>query len=172
MTTKQLQLNQLTLTMAHNTYSKGLSTYAYYKVSNYEKSEDLVQETFLKAWKYLVKGGEINIMKAFLYHVLNGLIIDDYRKKKFFSLDVLMEKGFELSVDESDQLSNNFDNKNILSLIDLLPDKYKKIIHMRFIEDMSLEEMSQILKQSKNSISVQINRVLIKLRILHKFCNI
>jgi len=169
LTNKQKNKERKVLTNANELYSKGLSTYAAFKISDKEKSKDLVQDTFLKTWKYIVKGGKIVIMRAFLYHILNDLIVDEYRKNKPVSLDALIKKGFEPSFDESVQLSNNFDGKIILFLIDRLPFKYQKIIHMRYIEDMSLEEMSQILKQSKNSVSVQINRGLIRLRILHKF---
>lgn len=171
MTTKQLQLSQLNFTMAHDTYSKGLSNYAYYKVSNYEKSEDLVQETFLKTWKYIIRGGEINTMKAFLYHILNGLIIDDYRKKKNLSLDVLIEKGFEPHIEYNDIFLNNYDSKIASVLICRLSEKYQKILKMRYIQDLSLAEISEITGQTKNTIAVQVNRGLEKIRLLnHSYC--
>lgn len=118
---------------------KGLSARAIFKVTNIEKSEDLVQDTFLKTWKYIVKGGKIVIMKAFLYHILNDLIIDEYRKKKSISLESIMKKGFEPSFDDSSKSESNFDTKVAVALIDRLPQKYQKIISMRFVEDMSLE---------------------------------
>lgn len=42
-----------------------------------------------------MKGGKIDAMKAFLYHILNNLIVDEYRKRKTVSLDLLLEKGFD-----------------------------------------------------------------------------
>lgn len=74
--------HQEILSAAHSDYAQGLMTYALYKTRNQSLGEDLVQETFLKTWKYLVKDGKIVIMKAFLYHVLNNLIVDEYRKRK------------------------------------------------------------------------------------------
>jgi DNA-directed RNA polymerase specialized sigma24 family protein len=65
------------LTEAHRTYEKSLTSYAFFKLHNHAISDDLVQETFLKTWRYLVKGGRVDVMKAFLYHVLNNLIVDD-----------------------------------------------------------------------------------------------
>ena len=61
---------------------KALKQYSFMRVHNSALSEDLVQETFLRAWKYLCKGGEIIMMKAFLFHILHRLIIDEYRKQK------------------------------------------------------------------------------------------
>lgn len=158
---------QAILTVAHHDYEKKLKLYAFFKVHNSIISEDLVQDTFIKTWKYLVKGGKIEVMKAFLYHVLNNLIVDQYRKHKTVSLDVLMEKGFKPSIDNSERLLNCLDGKAALLLIQRLPDKYKKMIRMRYIQDLSLKEISLITGQSKNSIAVQAHRGLEKLRLLY-----
>ena len=81
MTPKEKKRLQGVLTIiAHNDYEKGLNARAFFKLSNHETGEDLVQHTFMKTWIYLVKGGKIEIMKAFLYHILNNLIVDEYRK--------------------------------------------------------------------------------------------
>ena len=86
------------LTLAHHDYEKGLNARAFFKVSDRATSQDFVQNTFIKTWSYLLKGGKIDIMKAFLYHVLDNLIVDQYRKHKTSSLDFLIEKGFEPAV--------------------------------------------------------------------------
>jgi RNA polymerase sigma-70 factor (ECF subfamily) len=158
---------QTILTVAHHDYEKKLKLYAFFKVHNSLTSEDLVQDTFIKTWKYLVRGGKIEVMKAFLYHVLNNLIVDEYRKHKTISLDVLMEKGFKPSIDNSEHLLNCLDGKAALLLIQRLPDKYKKVMRMRYVQDLSLKEMSLITGQSKNSVAVQVHRGLEKLKLLY-----
>jgi RNA polymerase sigma-70 factor (ECF subfamily) len=169
MTKKVTAARQKVMTLAHYDHQKGLNTHAYFKTHNHAKSEDLVQETFMKTWVYLLKGGKIELMRAFLYHVLNNLIIDDYRKHKTISLEVLTEKGFEPSIDYSRRLFNTLDGGAALLLIERLPEKYKKIMRMRYIQDLSLEEMSLITGQSKNALTVQAHRGLEKLKQLYKF---
>jgi len=169
MTPKETKKLQGVLTVAHNDYEKGLNARAFFKLSNHELSDDLVQNTFLKTWSYLVKGGKIILMKAFLYHILNNLIIDEYRKHKTSSLDVLLEKGFEPSVENQNSFLNVMDGKSAFLLIALLPKKYIKIMRMRFIQDLSLKEISLITGQSKNSIAVQVHRGLNKLRLLSHY---
>jgi len=158
---------QTILTVAHHDYEKKLKLYAFFKVHNSLTSEDLVQDTFIKTWKYLVRGGKIEVMKAFLYHVLNNLIVDEYRKHKTVSLDVLMEKGFKPSIDNSERLLNCLDGKAALLLTQRLPDKYKKVMRMRYVQGLSLKEMSLITGQSKNSVAVQVHRGLEKLKLLY-----
>lgn len=160
---------QTILTVAYHDYEKKLNQYAFFKVNNRATSEDLVQDTFIKTWKYLVRGGKIEVMKVFLYHVLNNLIVDEYRKNKTISLNAMQEKGFEPSIDHSERLSNFLDGKAAVLLIQRLPEKYKKVIRMRYIEDLSLKEMSLITGQSKNSLAVQVHRGLKKLKLLYNY---
>ncbi len=157
------------LSVAHHDFNRGLNSYAFFKVNDHSVEKDLVQETFLKTWKYLVRGGKIDTLKAFLYHVLNNLIVDEYRKHKTISLDTLTENGFEPSVDqtESKRFINVIDGKVILLMIPRLPDTYKKIMHMRFVQDLSLKEISLITGQTRNSIAVKIHRGIEKLKVLY-----
>ncbi len=169
MTPKQNKQRQGELTVAHHDYNKGLNSYAFLKTHDHDIGEGLVQDTFLKTWSYLVRGGKIDVMKAFLYHVLNNLIVDEYRKHKTASLDVLLEKGFEPTGDDnSERLLNALDGKAALLLIQRLPETYKKVMRMRYIQDLSIKEMSLITGQSKNAIAVQLHRGLEKLKLLYR----
>lgn len=166
MTPKQGRQQKAVLTTAHHDYAKGLNVRAFYKTGDRALGEDLVQDTFLKTWKYLVRGGKIDVMKAFLYHVLNNLIVDEYRKRKTSSLDMLIEKGFEPKIDSSDRIIDILDGKAVILLIQRLPQKYQKVMRMRFIQNLSLKEMSLITGQSKNTTAVQVHRGLEKLKLL------
>ncbi len=103
-------------------------------------------------------------MKSFLYHVLRGLIIDEYRKKKTISLEDLAKKGFELSEDNSEKMIDILDGEQAIFLVAQLPMKYQKVIKMRYLQEFSLAEISAITGSSKKTISVQIHRGLAKLR--------
>lgn len=167
MITKQSIRLDTELTLAHHDYKKMLNTYALAKVHDPKLSEDLVQQAFIKTWVYLVKGGKIDLMKAFLYHILKNLIVDEYRKHKTISLDAIMEKGFEPKTRNPEFLANFIDGKAAMLLINILPEKYKKIMRMRYIQNLSVEEIHKITGQSKNSIAVQAHRGLEKLRLLY-----
>ncbi|MFH0890841.1 MAG: sigma-70 family RNA polymerase sigma factor [Candidatus Liptonbacteria bacterium] len=161
------QENKEILSKAYHDYKKGLNAHAFFRVSNHATGEDLIQDTFTKTWRYLVKGGKIDIMKAFLYHVLNDLIVDEYRKHKAISLDILLEKGFEPGVDDTRRILDSLDGKTALLLVQRLPERYRKVMRMRYAQDLSLKEISLITGQTKNTIAVQIHRGLEKLKLLY-----
>ncbi len=169
MPTKQEVEQEAQMTLAHTDFDKMLNAYAFFKVNNREIGQDLVQDTFMKTWSYLVKGGKIDAMKSFLYHVLNNLIVDEYRKRKnkSSSLDVLLDAGFEPGVDESERLMDIFDGKSAIILIKDLPKMYHIVMTMRFEKGLSLKEISIITGKTENTIAVQVHRGLAKLRVLY-----
>jgi RNA polymerase sigma-70 factor, ECF subfamily len=167
MTQQQLKTQQALLSMAHSEYRKQLKRYSLSKVSNPQLAEDLVQDTFLRAWNYLLKGGKVDTMKSFLYQILHRLIIDEYRRgKRTSSLDDLVEKGFEPSQsgEEFEHISNVLDGKAMMLLINKLPDRYRKVLTMRYVDNLTIEEMAARIGQSKNTVAVQIHRGLVKLK--------
>lgn len=153
---------------AYGEHERALLKRSFFKVSNTGLSEDLVQTTFLKTWEYLTKEGEIDSMKAFLFRVLNNLIVDEYRKKKSLSLDALTEKGFQMKIDDSEQLVDAIDGKTVVLLLPLLEPKYRDVIAMRYLDEMPLEEIATATHQSKNTVSVQVHRGLDKLAVLFR----
>ena len=164
---KETREQKAVLTTAYKDFNKNLNSHAYFKVNSHSIGQDLVQNTFLKTWNFLLKGNKIVMMKAFLYHILNNLIIDEYRRRKVSSLDVLLEKGFEPAAESAEDAINIFDGKKAITQIKSLPKKYQEVMLMRYVKGLSLKEISDITGQSKNTLSVQLHRGLIKLKKLY-----
>lgn len=164
---RKMKAIQGEMTVAHGDYNGALLRRAMYKTNDNEMSQDLVQTTFLKTLMYLRKGGKIDLMHSFLNHVLNALIIDEYRKNdknKSISLDVLLGKGFEPGSDDYQKIIDTIDGKEIILLISQLPKKYEFVIKMRYIKGLSLKEIALITSQTENTVAVQVHRGLIKLK--------
>lgn len=165
-----LQTKRNTVKMANGyiDYEKKLSRFVLGKIHDRALGEDLVQDTFLKTWKYLVKGGKIDKMEAFLYHILKALIIDEYRKHKPVSLDVLLEKGFDPAYDTVERLIDTLDGRQLLKVLEQLPPRYQKVMQLRYVQDLSLEEIALVTKQTRNTVAVQTHRGLAKLKELYR----
>lgn len=164
---KKLDVIRSDVSCAHDDFGEGLEKRALYKTNNVELGHDLVQDTFLKTLLYMQKGGKIIVMRSFLNHVLSDLIIDEYRKNKTTSLDTLLEKGFDLGFEDQKTVEDILDGKQIVLLIPLLSKKYRVVMQMRYIQDLSLKEMALITGQSQNTVAVQAHRGLEKLKTLY-----
>lgn len=154
------------LAQAYEEYSDAIFRYCLFKISDREKALDLVQETFARVWQYLMHGNEIDNIKTFLYTTARNLIIDEYRKKKTYSLDTLLDQGIEPHIDIEESLYTALDIARVMEFVQELPENYSSIIVMRYVNDLSVKEIAQIVNESENVVSVRIHRGLSKLRTL------
>jgi RNA polymerase sigma-70 factor (ECF subfamily) len=139
---------------AYDDLSDAIFRHCYFRISDRERAKDLMQDTFTKSWQYISGGAQVSNMKAFLYKVANNLIIDEYRKKKELSLDNLQEQGFDPGFDDRRKNESNID----VSSINKLDKKYREVILMRYIDELSPKEIAGILGESENNISVRLHR--------------
>ena len=65
MTIEQETKLRAVLTAAHLNYEKKLNIHAFFKLNDHPLGEDLVQDTFMKTWVYLVRGGENRYNEGF-----------------------------------------------------------------------------------------------------------
>lgn len=144
-----------------------LFRYCYFRVYDRERARELTQETFMKAWEYLSRTGKkIENLRAFLYKIAINLIIDESRQKskKTISLDVLHEEGFDPGEDHTQDWKKEIDNRAVLEAIEQLDEKYREVVWMRYIQELSVKEIAQALNDNENNVSVKIHRGLTQLR--------
>jgi RNA polymerase sigma-70 factor (ECF subfamily) len=158
---------------AFEKYSSDLFRHASFKLSNRDRATDLTQDTFIKAWEYARKGGEVKEWKSFLYHAMDNLIIDEYRKKKSLSLDALIEDdpvqatiatSSSSRSDIEDKLNDELMIEKIRGVIPQLSPQYQTVLTLRYIDDFSIPEIAKHLKITENVVSVRIHRALAHMR--------
>lgn len=138
--------------------------HCYFRVSDREKAKDLTQTVFERLWKHMTKGGDLTSPKAFIFRITNNLIIDEYRTKKDDSLDVLMEGGFDVMSEDFENIFKNLEGAETLKLLENLPEQYRDVLIMRYIDDLALSEIGDILGERENTIAVRIYRGIKKLK--------
>lgn len=153
---------------AYEDYSDAIFRHCYFRLSDRAKAQSVTQETFTRAWEYLGRGKEVKNLRALLYKIANNLIIDRYRAKKSLSIEALTEEGFSFSVDDRDKLQDAITGKEILLVLNELDDLYREAMVLRYVDDLSVQEISEVLGESENAISVRLHRGLKKLKVLLK----
>ncbi len=156
---------------AFEEYGDALFRHATLRISDRERAIDLVHDTYAKVWTYVRNGHEVDQFRPFLYKVLNNLIIDEYRKHKEVSLDALFEvEGVdegtfdELSESTAEALAATLDGKKAFMVLEELPDMYREVIILRFVDELGPKEISELIEENENVVSVRLFRGLKMLR--------
>ncbi len=154
---------------AYDQHADAIFRHCCLRVYDRELAKDLMQETFMKAWKYYSEGeGEkIENIKALLYKIATNLIIDHSRRpssKQSASLEDLVEAGFEPGEDRSDKLKDELDAKDALKILDNIKEDYREVLILRYFNDLSLKQTAEALQISENLVSVRLNRALQELK--------
>ena len=152
---------------AFDEYADALFRHAVYRLSDRDRAIEIVHDTFTKVWTYIRNGHEIDSYKSFLYKVMNNLIIDEYRKRKELSLDaILSEEGVnegsfpELHEGGLEELTFSLDAQKASLLIGELPLVYREVLTLRFVDGLKPKEISELIEESENVVSVRIHRAL------------
>lgn len=165
---------ETTFREAFEKHGDELFRHAAMRLPDRNRALELTQECFLRAMGYAKRGEEIREVRPFLFRTLRHLIIDEYRKVKNFSLDEMTEgdDGEQVDTllrDDHDPLEeaiNRFEGSRALDVVVQLPDMYREVIAMRYVHDLSIQEIAGAIGVSENVVSVRIHRGLKKLRTL------
>ena len=155
---------------AHDEYAASILRHISFRVSDEMLAQDLTQETFFKAWKYVQQSGgqlkEINNIKAFLYKVANNLIIDHYRGKKrfFLSHNSFNEDELVFEPKQKKEAEISIEMEIVERALMGMDEEYRQIILYRYIDELSVKEIANITKKTANNISVIIHRALKQLK--------
>lgn len=117
-----------------------------------DDADDLVQETFLKAFRFFDKFEKGTNCKAWLFRILKNSYINDYRKqsKEPNKVDYEDIENFYENIKSSDVKSshleedvfNNLLDDNISAAISSLPEDFRTVIILSDIEGFTYEEIA------------------------------
>lgn len=148
---------------------------AYRMTCNLQDAEDISQEVFIRVYKSLSNFNPRYKFSTWLYQMTLNLCRDRFRKGKIpsISLDTPPNEGDQkdfnsLIADPKNNLEETFlqaEQTNFINdLIASLPLKYREVIILRHLRDLSYEEMSKILNISLGSVKTRLFRAREKLR--------
>lgn len=135
------------------TYYESMFNYGKKFHKDNELIEDCIQELFLEIWKNRANLADIDNIKPYLLTAIRRKIIKQLDKnlkiKKLFSNNNDKEYKFEITFSYETELINaQSDQEKIQQLqekLDKLPPRQKEILYLLFYQDMSYEEVSQIM---------------------------
>jgi RNA polymerase sigma-70 factor (ECF subfamily) len=133
-----------------------LHNFAFYLTHNAQEADDLVQETYFKAFKHINYFQDGTNSKAWLFKILKNNFINEYRKKNRGGVKVDFEdalRGVEGDIDIEIPENIEFDPElagmilgdEVTNALNSLSVEFRSLIVLCDLEDFSYEEISKIL---------------------------
>jgi len=133
-----------------------LKTFAYHLTYNEEDADDLVQETYLKAHKFIENYDSGTNAKAWLFKILKNAYINEYRKKSRRPPKVDIDEVISFKEGEEPKYSAFHDLRNeifdntmgdeVTIALNSLPLDFRTVILLCDIESFTYEEIAKILE--------------------------
>lgn len=124
-------------------------------------ARDATQDIFIKVLLNLSKFTEQSSFSTWVYSITYNYCIDLIRKKKknilLFTEDI-SRVGKEVNEDVPDSVILEMETKRLEKVLERLPPGDKAILDMKYIEDMSIKDIADILNKTESAIKMQIMR--------------
>ena len=136
-------------------YSKDLYRYAYWLCRDANVVDDIVQETFLRAWRSLESLKDTNAAKAWLITILRRENARRFERKQ---LDLVDIDDFDVSDSVTPSADQEIENHLLQRQILKLADEYREPLVLQVIGGFSGDEIAAILDLNKNTVMTRLFR--------------
>lgn len=146
-----------------------LHNFAFYLTHDQQESDDLVQETYFKAFKHLDYFQDGTNSKAWLFKILKNNFINEYRKKSRGAKRVDFEEALrETDGDDEVEIPANLEfdyelagtilGDEVTKALNSLSVEYRSLIVLCDLEDFSYEEIAKILEIPVGTVRSRLHR--------------
>lgn len=125
--------------------------FSYTYTKNQYDAEDIVNESVIKALKSINSLKNPEYIKSWFYKIISNTAINFINKKN-------KTISYEENLLENEISEDNYEQFTFNDIVNKLDIKYRAVIVMRFLEDMSIKEISKILDLNENSVKSRLYR--------------
>ncbi|MEA4981312.1 MAG: sigma-70 family RNA polymerase sigma factor [Paludibacter sp.] len=154
-------------------YKSKVYYYIFQIVRDKELTEDIFQDTFIKAIMTIQQGRyfESGRFLSWINRIAHNLIIDFFRKEK--NENTISADGYDYEITNNTKLSDLsiediMSNEQVLSdvvkMVDYLPPVQQEVVRMRFFEDLSFKEIAEKTDVSINTALGRMRYALLNMR--------
>ncbi len=169
-----LKINGDTTSVRHRRFEKEmmpymdqLLNYATYLSGDREQASDLLQDTYMKAYRFFDKFETGTNAKAWLYRIMKNTYINEYRRTHRLPEIVEYDEQispYQMSAQgrEDNDLRNMLDTQmfddDIAGALAGLPEKFKSVIVLRDLEELPYEEIAEVLEIPIGTVRSRLHR--------------
>ncbi|MBN1581600.1 MAG: sigma-70 family RNA polymerase sigma factor [Anaerolineae bacterium] len=151
-------------------YVDRIYNYMYYRTGNHHDAEDLTAKAFYQALTHIDRYVDRGLpFSAWLYRIAHNLVANWYRarsRRQVITLDDLTTSAVYHSQDTlpERELESQDDHRALLRLIRRMPDDRQQLVILKFVHQLSNQEIGQVMGRSEGAIKSLYHRTLLALR--------
>ncbi|HBH45882.1 MAG: hypothetical protein A2445_01595 [Candidatus Jacksonbacteria bacterium RIFOXYC2_FULL_44_29] len=137
------------------------------RISNVSEAEaeDVLQDVFIKAFQHLNEFDPDLKFSSWIYRITRNQVISNYRKIKARpqTVELIEEAGTGVEkllsdLDIEEALNNHELALEVEKVLTAMDQKYKEVLVLKYLEDKSYQEISDILKKPLGTVATLLNR--------------
>lgn len=149
----------------YDRYEKKLMSYIF-RISNFSisESEDILQESFIKAWKNLNDFDGKLKFSSWIYRIVHNTTISMWNKSqskgknKEKKIDTEIFENLASKINIEEELDLKINSKIINKILSSMDEKYSIVLILKYLEGKDYKEISDILQKPSGTIATLINR--------------
>ncbi|MBK8504679.1 MAG: sigma-70 family RNA polymerase sigma factor [Saprospiraceae bacterium] len=124
-----------------------------------EEAEDILQEVFIKVWKSLHAIDPALKLSSWLYRVVHNEVVSRWRKNKWSRDNPTIAISDDMLQSLADDMELKKPTEEVINQALLkISEKYRKVLVLKYFEELSYEEISDILKMPEGTVATRLNR--------------
>ncbi|MFS0863784.1 sigma-70 family RNA polymerase sigma factor [Fredinandcohnia sp. 179-A 10B2 NHS] len=150
-----------------NTYGLSLKKLAYTYLKDWQKAEDVVQDVFITCYTKIDSfRGECSL-KTWIYRITINKCKDNLKSSAFktgFLDSFLLSKLISKDKNPEEAVLQGSEMDTLSSHVLQLPVKYREVVILRYFDELSVPEISQLLVLNQNTIRTRLKRARLLLK--------
>lgn len=138
-------------------YQRGIVSFVYRIVHNFETAEEVGQDTFFKLYQTIERLDTSKRFSTYLFEIAKNTAISTLRKQH---KEVRLDEMAEIAEDESfyEALAQSEKERSVREAVAELEEKYRLVLRLYYFDDLSYEEISTRLKLPLNTVRTHLRR--------------
>lgn len=147
----------------YNKYESRMTNYIK-KISSAsdEEAEDILQEAFMKVWRNLNEYEPELKFSSWIYRIVHNEAISYWRKKKSYgkdnTIDIDDANIRDIVEEEKEEVDLSSTKLAVMRLLVSMPSKYREVLILKYFEELSYEEISDVLKIPEGTVATRLSR--------------
>jgi RNA polymerase sigma-70 factor, ECF subfamily len=143
-------------------YETPITKLAYFYVRDWPTAQDICQEVFIKVYDVLDQFNHQSSYKTWIYRITINKC-KDYKKSAYFRKNTVVDKfhrffNTEIAVTPEQVLLQSEEQTSMAALIFTLPVKYREIVLLYYYEELTTQEISDMLNINSSTVRTRLDR--------------